>query len=73
MTIGEMLDASREDGKTEGEKIGRINSLIEILSDFGNIPDKIMKQFQEADEDTLKRWLKLATRTGSLVEFENKM
>ena len=69
MTIGEMLDAS----KAEGEKIGRINSLLEILCDFGEIPEEIKKQFYEADEDTLKCWIKLAARSNSLVEFVDKM
>ena len=73
MTIGEMLDASREEGKAEGEIIGRINSLLEILSDFGEIPEEVKKQFYEADEDTLKCWIKLAARASSLVEFMDKM
>ena len=69
MTIGEMLDAS----KAEGEIIGRINSLLEILSEFGEIPEEIKKQFYEADEDTLKCWIKLAAKSSSLVEFMDKM
>ena len=73
MTIGEMLDASREEGKAEGEIIGRINSLLEILSEFGEIPEEIKKQFYEADEDTLKCWIKLAAKSSSLVEFVDKM
>ena len=65
MTIGEMMDRS----KAEGERLGRIKSLFNILEDFGEVPKELQMQIENADEAMLIKWTKLAARAESMQEF----
>ena len=73
MTIGEMMDMSKEEGlaegRAEGQRLGRKNALIDILEDLGPISEELMCRLDNADEETLKRWNKLAARAESMEEF----
>ena len=75
MTVGEWLDREKAaaiaeghaagleeglaKGLTEGKKTGRINSLLDILTDLGSIPESFHTRLQDLDDDTLKRWIPL--------------
>lgn len=59
-------------------KEARIEQLLEnitdLLEDYGEIPETLLHRIEaEDDPDTLKRWLKLAARCGSLKAFEEQM
>ena len=77
MTIGEMMDMSKEEGRSEGltegreegQRLGRKNALIDVLEDLGPIPEELMCRLDNADEETLKHWNKLAARAESMEEF----
>ena len=77
MTIGEMMDMSKEEGRAEGltegraegQRLGRKNAIIDILEDLGPIPEEFMCRLDNTDEETLKRWNKLAARAESMEEF----
>ncbi|MBQ8815932.1 MAG: hypothetical protein IJZ84_01460 [Lachnospiraceae bacterium] len=77
MTIGEMMDRSKAEGLAEGlargEQIGRKKSLINLvysmLNDLGQISEELHVRLENADEETLMRWTKLAAKAESLQEF----
>ena len=52
----------------------RIEDILDLLSDIGEIPAKLEEQIQsQKDPATLKRWFKLAARCDSLEDFMNQM
>ena len=58
-----------ESGFAKGEVSGRINALLDILADFGTVPDDFQARLLNIDEDTLKLWTKLASKAASMQEF----
>ena len=81
MTVGEWIDAcaaeavakaaaeAMECGLEQGERIGRIKSLLDFLTNLGPIPEDFEARLQNIDEDTLKKWTKLAARAECMEEF----
>lgn len=72
MTIlGQMLV---EDGIKIGEQNGRIEAILDLLSDYGNPSEELLKKIQsEKDVATLGKWIKLAARAGSIQAFEEQI
>ncbi len=56
-------------GLAEGIAAGRIESLMGILRDFGEVPPEVIERARALDADTLKGWTKLASRAESMQEF----
>ena len=81
MTLGELIDhgraearaealaEGRAEGRAEGCAEGRIASLLDILNDLGSIPEELQARFQQVDEETLKKWVKLAAKVDSIDAF----
>ncbi len=57
------------EGRESGLIEGRQNALIDLLTDFGTIPDTFLAKLQEADATVLSRWTKLAARADSMENF----
>ena len=72
-----LMRDQRRAGKAEGLAEGLavvIESILEILSDHGEILPELREQImEERDMDTLKRWVKLSARVTSIEEFIGKM
>lgn len=50
------------------------DSIFDLLSDYGEIPESLKNRILDTyDIATLKRWLKLAARAGSIEEFTRQM
>ena len=63
-----------EDMRLEGREEGKIESIMELLEEFGQVPPRIVELVKaEDDPDILSRWHKSAARAGSIVEFEANM
>ena len=67
-----------EVGHKEGVKAGAIGqqkeNIFDLLEDLGEIPEELRsKIMDESDLQILKKWLKLAVRTESLEDFQNRM
>lgn len=59
-----------EDGRMEG----KADMVLEFLNELGDIPERIRTEIcRETDTERLTRWVKLAARSGSVREFEEKM
>ena len=63
-----------EDMRLEGKIEGRIESILELLEEFGQIPQRIVDAIRKEDDlDTLSKWHKSAARATSFAEFEANM
>lgn len=63
-----------EDGKAEGRAEGKAESILELLGEYGNVPEELKGAIlSETDPLTLKRWLKLAARADSITMFKDRM
>lgn len=74
----EIADRIRNEGREEGRGVGRLESkiedILELLEDFGQVPQRIIDLIEKEDNlGVLRRWHKSAARAGSLAEFEAKM
>lgn len=66
----DLIEFGIEKGKTEGKVEGMAEAVINCLEDYGIVPDNIQELiFAEKDLDTLKQWVKLSARAGSLEGF----
>lgn len=74
MSFYEMLKEERSDGREEGRIVGRIDSVMELLEDLGNIPSELREKIEEQEDiATLKAWTKLAARAESIEQFMEQM
>lgn len=49
----------------------KVEAIMELLEDFGQIPEKLEKRlWEQRNLDTLRKWHKLAARSKSIEEFE---
>lgn len=60
--------------REEGIILGKSGDVLALLYDLGNIPDTLVQTIlQQNDPDTLTCWLKLAARSVSVEDFQNKL
>ncbi|MBC5665457.1 hypothetical protein H8S07_09235 [Dorea sp. NSJ-36] len=61
------------DGEAAGIQKGKIDSLLEILQELGDIPEALQNRIRsEKDLQVLTSWLKAAARADSVEEFQAK-
>lgn len=52
----------------------RVQSICELLEDYGELPEHLISRLEEEQEvELLKSWLKLAAKVDSIEEFIEKM
>ncbi|MBQ7794973.1 MAG: hypothetical protein IJ374_00205 [Lachnospiraceae bacterium] len=77
-----LMQDERRAGREEGRKEGRIEgciedrkeSILEILSEIGTVPDGLREKImQEQTMTQLKEWTKLAARVDSIEQFITEM
>ena len=60
--------------RDEGKKVGRIETILEILEDKGELPKEVgMKIGAETNLEVLKKWLRLAVKSETIEEFCKEM
>ncbi len=60
----------RDEGKQIGIINGKIESVLELLEDKGEVPEKVKTEiFAETDLEVLKKWLRLAAKSETIEEF----
>lgn len=68
---GEGYGEGYEKGQNDGKTDGRIEDILFFLKEKGSVPEALEKHIKaETDENTLRKWLKLAGSTGSIEEFQ---
>ena len=73
-----LREEAYEEGKTageiEGKTEGKIEALLYLLEEKGIIPEELEERIRgETDENTLRKWLKIAGDTESMEEFRMKL
>lgn len=64
----------REKGKTEGRVEGKVEDILCLLEEIGELPEDLRKRItDQRDYTVLTKWLKLAARSGSIEEFCEKI
>lgn len=70
----EIEERIMEKGIAEGVIQGKINDILDLLSDLGEIPPALKERItSQRDEETLRAWLKLAARAESIAEFTKQI
>ena len=60
----------RDEGKQIGIINGKIESVLELLEDKGEVQEKVKAEiFAETDPEVLKKWLRLAAKSETIEEF----
>ena len=60
----------RDEGKQIGIINGKIESVLELLEDKGEVPEKVKAEiFAETDPEVLKKWLRLVAKSETIEEF----
>lgn len=64
------LEQQKRTFLSEGKVQGLVESILELLSEHGSIPEELEQQIlTQFDTDVLKKWFKLAAHTDSVEEF----
>lgn len=70
MTLEELLQDEREEGRREGNLQGTRDILEHFLQKFGTIPESLMEIIHsEPDLNRLEVWIELAVKSTSMEEF----
>ena len=60
--------------KEEGKIEDRVESILELLEDYGEVSEMLRKFIMEQDDlEILRKWLKIAARAESIEAFEEKI
>ena len=75
MLLEELLKEERENGRIEGRAEGKVEgkaeSILELLSDLGEVPEELRKKILgEKDLDILKSYLKKASASKTIEQFQ---
>lgn len=74
MLLEEMLRDERAEGRAEGKAEGKAESILELLEDYGPVPEYLKERIlSEMDLDTLRRWHKLSARIDSVEAFVHEL
>lgn len=70
MTLGELLKDERDEGKAEG----KAEAVLELLEDYGSIPETVRERIMsETNQDILRKWIRMAARVSSVKQFVEEM
>ena len=70
----EIADKIRQEGRATGIIEGKIESILELLEELGNIPNQLIQRInKETNSEVLSKWHKYAAKASSFAEFEAKM
>lgn len=67
-------EAGEENGKVIGQRNSRRQDIMDLLEDWGEVPDDIRDRiYAEEDTEVLRKWHKAAARAESFDDFRAKM
>ena len=70
----EIEERIREEGIAEGITQGKINDILDLLNDLGEISPALKERItSQRDTETLRSWLKLAAKAESIAEFTKQI
>ena len=73
MKFEDFIALERKDAAVEASHLTQVESVLELLEDYGSVPDNVrQKLMEEQDPAILKSWHKLAARSVSIQDFAAK-
>lgn len=70
----EGLAEGRTAGLAEGKVQGKIDDILDLLGDIGDIPSSLEEQITaQKDETVLRKWHRLAAKAESIEEFTEQI
>jgi len=62
-------ELTRRDALEEGRTKALSESILVFLSEMGPVPENVISTIQNADADTLSKWIKLVVKCDSVDDF----
>lgn len=73
MRFEELIAFARKDAAEEAAekaaKNTKVQAILELLEDYGEIPDSLPEMLQQSNDEALKKYHKLAARAESIEAF----
>ena len=74
MLVDDGIKIGEKRGIKRGEKKGKVESILEILSTYGDPGTELKQRIKKEDDlKTLSQWIKIAIRAGSIEAFEKQI
>lgn len=68
------IDDMIEEGRMEGIIQGKVENVVELLEEVGQLSESLKKRIsEETNLENLSKWLKLAARSKTIADFETAM
>lgn len=73
MRFEELIDWERaeaaEQATQKATQNTKVQAILELLEDYGEIPDALTERLRQSNDEALKRYLKLAAKADSIEAF----
>lgn len=69
MRFEEFIVFERADAARQATRNTKVQDILELLEDYGEIPDVLEQKLTQASPETLKTYLKLAAKADSIESF----
>ena len=68
------FEIGKAEGIAEGKAEGKIESILDLLSDLGQVPEDLQKRIHaQRNQAILKNWIKLAAKAKTIEEFKKEI
>lgn len=68
------IDDMIEEGRMEGIIQGKVENVVELLEEVGQLSESLKKRIsEETNLENLSKWLKLAAKSKTIADFETAM
>lgn len=70
MKFEEIISYAKRDAAIDAEKKTRVQSILELLEDYGDIPEELIQKLNDEESlEVLKKWHKLAAKSENIEDF----
>lgn len=69
MRFEELIAYERADAAEQAIQNIKIQNILELLEDYGEIPDTLTEKLRQSNDEALKKYLKLAAKVNSIEAF----
>lgn len=73
MHYEEIINYERKEAAEEALKAARVQDILDLLEEYGEVPENVKLRLEEETSDTLKHWYKLAAKADSIDAFVAQM
>lgn len=74
MRLEEIIYYERKDAAKEAVRMTKVQDILELLEEYGDVPEAVRERInKEEDPDTLKKWLKFASKADCVEAFVAQM